>query len=136
MGDLTDDARKGAFEPEKPTKVPDVEAPEPPVVGISGEIPLDPFTATSLFIEVKPGLSINVDQITDFVRIHLEKEDMFYVIITLSNGKQLKLDNDDAEVFMASLSKYRPILIRHGMLELPSEAVLTGEDESIEVAKK
>ena len=131
-----EESKKEVFEPKKPTKVPNLEAPEPPVVGISGEIPLDPFTATSLFIEVKPGLSINVDQITDFVRIHVEKEDELYVIVTLSNGKQLKLDNEDAEVFMALLSKYRPILIRQGVLELPSEAVLTGEEESIEIAKK
>lgn len=97
---------------------------------------LDPYTAQSLFIEVKPGLSINVDQITDLVRIHVEKEDDLYVIITLSSGKQLRLDNEEAEVFMVLLSQYRPILVRQGVLELPSNAVLTGEKESIEIAKK
>ncbi len=132
--DTTDDTRKGAFEPEKPTGVPNLQAPEP--ARFEDTSVLDPFTSTSLFIEVKPGLSINVDQITDFVRIHVEKEDDLYVIITLSNGKQLKLDNEEAEIFMALLSQYRPILIRQGVLELPSEAVLTGADESIEVAKK
>ena len=131
--DTTDAVKKGhAFEPEKPTTAPNVQAPEP--INLEEEVleervVLDPYTSPSLFIEVKPGLSINVDQITDLGRIHVEKEDKLYVFVTLSNAKTYNLEDEEAEIFLALLSQYRPILIRHGMLELPSEAVLTGKDE-------
>jgi hypothetical protein len=98
------------------------------------EIVLDPFTSPSLFIEAKPGLNINVDQISELGRLHLIKEDELYVIITMANGKDITLKGEEAGVFIALVAQYRPMLVRKGSLELPSEAVLTealaGKEES------
>ena len=91
---------------------------------------LDPYTSPSLFIEAKEGLNVNVDHISEIVRIHVIKEDKLYVLITMSNGKSLTLEDEEAGVFMALVAQYRPMLVRKGMLELPSEDDLVQKGES------